>query len=185
MRGVYESGPVQVNAGDVVIDLGGHIGSFTRYAFTRGASAVVMFEPEPEHVRCVERCFAAEIATGRLHLIRAAAWKEKTVLHFQSNGVESRVSDAGGLEIPAVTIDEIVESLKLRRVDFIKADIEGAERVALEGARETISRFAPKMALCTYHLPDDPTVIPAVVQSIRPYDVVFNFGRSQAFFAAA
>jgi FkbM family methyltransferase len=183
MRGVYEHGPVHVEAGDIVIDLGGHIGSFSRYALSRGAAAVVMFEPEPEHIHCVEQCFAKEIAENRLHLIRAAAWREKTVLHFESNGVESRVSNSGGLEIPAITIDEVVESLALARVDFIKADIEGAERVALEGARRTISRFAPKMALCTYHLPDDPTVIPAIAQKLHRYDVTFNVGRSQAFFA--
>ena len=182
MRGVYERGAVRINAGDVVIDLGGQIGSFTRYAFSRGAETVVMFEPEPEHIRWVERCFAQEIEAGRLHLIRAAAWNENTVLHFESNGVESRVSDSGGLEVQARTIDDVVESLKLKRVDFIKADIEGAERVALEGARATISGFAPKMALCTYHLPDDPVVIPAIAQSIHPYRVAFNIGRAQAYF---
>ncbi|HUI83100.1 MAG TPA: FkbM family methyltransferase [Candidatus Binatia bacterium] len=183
MRGVYERGPVRVSRGDVVIDLGGQIGSFSRYAFSRGAETVVMFEPEPGHIRCVERCFAKEIAGGRLHLVRAAAWSERTVLRFESSGVESRVSDHGGLEVPARTIDEVVESLKLGRVDFIKADIEGAERVALEGARQTISRFAPKMVLCTYHLPDDPVAIPAAVQKIRAYKVWFNIGRAQAFFA--
>ncbi len=183
MRGVYERGAVRINAGDVVIDLGGQIGSFTRYAFTRGAGTVVMFEPEPEHIRWVEHCFVKEIETGRLHLVRAAAWKENTVLRFESNGVESRVSDSGSLVVQARTLDGVVESLKLKRVDFVKADIEGAEQVALEGAKSTISNFAPKMALCTYHLPDDPAVIPAVVQSIHPYQVSFNIGRAQAYFS--
>ena len=183
MRGVYEQGAVRIEPGDVVVDLGGQIGSFSRYALSRGARTVVMFEPEPTHIKCVERCFAQEMETGRFHLVRAAAWKEHTTLRFQSEGVESRVSETGGLEVQARTIDEIVDSLKLPRVDFIKADIEGAERVAIEGAQRTISSFAPKMALCTYHLPDDPAVIPAVVQKIRPYNVAFNLGRAQAFFA--
>jgi FkbM family methyltransferase len=183
MRGLYERGAVRVNAGDVVIDLGGHIGSFTRYCFSRHVETVIMFEPEPEHIRCVERCFSNEIADGRLQLIRAAAWSERTTLRFESNGYESRVSEHGAVEISAATIDEVVDSLKLKRVDFIKADIEGAERKAIQGAKRTISTFGPKMALCTYHLDDDPVAIPAAVQSIRPYDVAFNVGRSQAFFS--
>ena len=83
----------------------------------------------------------------------------------------------------AISVDEALSDLGVRHVHFIKADIEGAERIVLEGARETIANSGPRMALCTYHLPDDPDRIPAVVQSIRPYNVAFNVGRSQAFFA--
>ena len=54
--------------------------------------------------------------------------------------------------------------------------------MVLGGAKETIAKFAPKMVFCTYHLADDPVVIPAIVQRIRRYDVSFNVGRSQAFF---
>lgn len=182
VRGVYERGAVRVNVGDVVIDLGGHIGSFTRYAFSRGASAVVMFEPEPEHIRCVEHCFATEINNGRLRLIRAAAWNENTTVRFARNGIESRVQDSGELEVLALTVDRVVDSLKLRRVDFIKADIEGAEPFALDGAKNTIRRFMPKMALCTYHFPDHPMIIPAIVKTFASYEVAFNVGRAQAFF---
>ena len=42
-------------------------------------------------------------------------------------------------------LDEIVEQLELRRVDFIKVDIEGSERRALRGASRTIARFKPRM----------------------------------------
>jgi hypothetical protein len=62
----------------------------------------------------------------------------------------------------------MVAELHLDRVDFIKMDIEGAERHAIAGARTTIRRFHPCMALCLYHLPDDPLVIPAAVRSIDP-----------------
>ena len=59
-------------------------------------------------------------------------------------------------------------SIGLDRVDFIKMDIEGAERHAVAGARQTIARFAPRMALSVYHRPDDPEVIRELVLSARP-----------------
>ena len=68
--------------------------------------------------------------------------------------------------LPITTIDKIVADLGLPSVDFIKMDIEGSERYALRGAEQTLKKFHPRMAICTYHLPDDPKVIPAVVESV-------------------
>ena len=64
-------------------------------------------------------------------------------------------------------LDDIVDDLGLDRVDVIKMDIEGAERVALQGARRTIRRFRPRMAICTYHRIDDPRAVPEQVLAIR------------------
>jgi len=58
-----------------------------------------------------------------------------------------------------------VSELKLERVDFIKMDIEGAERRALAGAYSTLKKYRPRLAIAAYHLPDDPEIIPRVVNS--------------------
>ena len=63
----------------------------------------------------------------------------------------------------------------LPRVDSIKADIEGYERYMLMGAQETLRRFAPKLALCTYHLPDDPEVLSELIKQANPdYNIVLK-----------
>ena len=79
-----------------------------------------------------------------------------------------KVSEAGKLTVECITIDSIVEQLKLEAVDFIKMDIEGGERRALRGAVESLSRFHPKLALAAYHEPDDPKVIAGIVRGARP-----------------
>lgn len=45
------------------------------------------------------------------------------------------------------TLDDLVEELGLGRVDFVKADIEGAEAALLAGARSTLARYAPVIML--------------------------------------
>jgi hypothetical protein len=61
----------------------------------------------------------------------------------------------------------------LEKIDFIKADIEGAERDMIKGAYNVLNEFAPKLALCTYHLPDDPVVMERLIKDANPkYKVV-------------
>ena len=43
--------------------------------------------------------------------------------------------------------------------DFIKVDIESTERLLLQGAKNVIKDFTFKIAICTYHLPDDSKVM--------------------------
>ena len=71
------------------------------------------------------------------------------------------------INVALTTVDQIVEDLGLDRVDFIKMDIEGAEQRALLGARQTIQRFRPRMALASYHLADDVEMIPQLVEQAR------------------
>ena len=176
MQRVYESGGAQVRAGDTVVDGGAHVGTFVRYALQRGAARVIAVEPEPLNLVCLEANLAAEIASGRVRVFRGGIWDRKdslTLSDSQENSAgHSFVREVAGSQkvagIPLVPLDEIVDDLGLDRVDFIKMDIEGAERRALAGARRTLARFQPRLAISSYHLHDDPEAIPQVVREARP-----------------
>jgi hypothetical protein len=76
-------------------------------------------------------------------------------------------------KIKLTTLDNFVHEQNLGKVDFIKADIEGAERDMLKGAGGVLKEFAPKLALCTYHLPDDPEMLESLIKDANPnYRVV-------------
>lgn len=67
-----------------------------------------------------------------------------------------------------ISIDDFVKQGDLSRLDFIKMDIEGAELSALMGAKESIARFLPKLAIAIYHKPDDLWQIPLLIKRIHP-----------------
>ncbi len=169
----YESGEVVLRPGDTVIDCGAHVGLLTRFALSRGARRVVAIEPDPTNLHCLRANFAGEIAEGKVTLIEAGVWESRTKLTlWQGEGSSAANSFVWqfkeGLEgVPVVPLDDIVSELNLERVDFIKMDIEGSERHALRGAKQTLERFKPRLAICTYHRPDDAAVVPKIIGEAR------------------
>ena len=171
---VYE-GAVGVKAGDIVLDCGANVGAYTRHALERGAKLVVAIEMAPESLECLRRNLANEIASRRVLIYPKGVWNKDDVLQLSmspewASTASSVALDRGGHgpTVPLTTIDKLVSELNLPSVDFIKMDIEGAEMQALEGARETVRRFHPRMAISTEHRPTDPDQIPQVVHNLWP-----------------
>jgi len=65
------------------------------------------------------------------------------------------------VEAPLTTIDKLSPELGISRVDFIKMDIEGAEKQALNGARATLAKYKPELAIATEHYATDSETNPA------------------------
>ncbi len=170
------SAEYNVRPGEVVVDVGAHIGSFGDDALRRGASRVIMVEPDPVNVECIRRNFPSEIASGRVVVVPEGAWSKVDTLRFSvgvtNSGAGSFVLPEVGhtqeIQVPVRPLDDIFETIGVTKVDFIKMDIEGAEREALKGAARTLSRFKPRLMLDMYHRPDDEIVLPQLITSLNP-----------------
>jgi FkbM family methyltransferase len=177
-REIYGVGEMGVHAGDVVLDCGANVGVFTRKALDLGARLVIAIEPAPENVECLRRNFAKEVSEGRVLVYPKGVWNKDDVLRMRVDPANSaqdtlvRPATPGVkyeyVDVPLTTVDNMMRELKLEKADFIKMDIEGAEQKAIAGARETIGRYRPRMALCIYHLPDDAVMVPKLVAEIVP-----------------
>ena len=85
-------------------------------------------------------------------------------------------------KIHCVKLDQWVNENQITQIDFIKADIEGAERYMLSGATEVLRKFAPKLSICTYHLPDDPQVLEKIIIKANPkYKVIHTVKKLYAY----
>jgi FkbM family methyltransferase len=181
---------VTVKKGDIVIDAGVWIGDFSAYASSKGA-VVYAFEPvnktfqmlcRTEMINNVNdrgRIYPVQKGLGHsdceidMALVQGNSGANSICVDFIDSLVSMNVKIKGTEKISITTLDKFVEENKLERVDFIKADIEGAERDMLKGATNVLKTFAPKLAICTYHLPDDPTVLEKIIKDANPaYTVV-------------
>lgn len=161
--------------GSIVLDCGANYGTFTRRALNRGAAKVVAIEINPEAQAALRRTFANEIREGRVIVYGKGVWDTDAELDLRGDSVV--LPREGALSrVPVTTIDKIVSELQLSSVDFIKMDIEGAEKNALRGAKATLAKFSPIMALSSEHLPDDAESIPALVNELVPGRYRMEYG---------
>lgn len=136
-------------------------------------SKIFAFEPEESNLElCRKR--QKERPIRNFDLIPAGVGKTNEVLAFmQGKGQGSHLhSAADGDNSPSnvtyvkiVNLDSIVGD---EPVGFIKLDIEGAEYDALCGARSTIVRDKPFLAICVYHKIGDQLALMDYLHSIVP-----------------
>ena len=167
---------VRVKKGEVVIDAGAWIGDFSAYAASKGATAYA-FEPCMEVFKWLkdtaklndDLIIPVPLGLGDTNCRMGISVDEN------NSGSNTLVSEymEGNESVNVVTLDSFVKEYQLTYVDFIKSDIEGFERNLLMGARDTLRKFAPKLAICTYHLPDDPIVLAQIIKDANPnYKIV-------------
>jgi FkbM family methyltransferase len=171
---------VTVKEGDVVIDAGAWIGDFSAYAVSKGAVAYA-FEPVEDTYKIL--CETSKLNKNKIVPIQKGlgnyCGKIDILIKGDYNWGNSIIPHGNTMKtmrkekITVTTLDKFVEENNLAKVDFIKADIEGAEREMLKGAVNVLKTFAPKLAICTYHLPDDPEVLEKIILKANPdYHIV-------------
>jgi len=70
--------------------------------------------------------------------------------------------------VSMVNVTSIDDILRGKKATFIKLDIEGAELEALKGAKNTIVKHNPRMAIAIYHKNEDILEIPLYILSLNP-----------------
>jgi len=170
-EGPYESDGVSLLADDIVLDCGANMGVFSAYAASKKCQ-VFAFEPTRELVPIIKR--HSMLNGSRIIVVESAVSDMigeigfvKDSYNCGANSIVDKYSDSDET-VSCTTIDDFVKQNQLRRVDFIKADIEGAERKMLHGAFNTLKNFAPKLSVCTYHLPDDKAVLEKIILDANP-----------------
>jgi len=158
-------------AGDIVLDCGAYTGN-TALWFSQciGATGkVYAFEAHPATYEKLSANIASLKLANALPRNFAICAKSGSV-NISKNAVcsASILAKTNTIQVPAISIDEFVVQENLPKVDFIKMDIEGAEFEAIEGARKTIQRFTPTLAICIYHRDEDFVTIPAKIKEINP-----------------
>lgn len=137
---------LDVPAGCVVLDFASFIGTNAVWWAHRGVR-VIGCEPLPITRTLLHRNLQLNQVTDLVTIVPkafgASAGSARMMSHLHS---ASTVGSKGDVEVEVTTIDsEILPHLQ--RLDLIKLDVEGAECDVIEGAKETLRRFHPKLVI--------------------------------------
>lgn len=159
---------IGVREGDTVIDAGGCWGD-TAMHFAQQAAKVYCFECIPSNIGIIQENLRLNPQlASKIVVIPEALWDTSGErLTFNDAGPGSGPSSGGaGISVETKTLDDFVSENSLKRIDFIKMDIEGSEPRALAGAERTIRSHRPQLAISIYHDPSHFASIPNWLASL-------------------
>lgn len=149
----------QLKSGDYVVDAGAYIGAFAVYAakVVGDKGKVIAFEPDPDSYEKLQ----ANVKLNDLKniiVVKKGLWSQSTKLNFyndQGDG-SSFIYDENGrkkpIRVDVVRLDEELKSLGIKKINFIKMDIEGAELEAIQSLKEWLKNQDIHLSIASYHL---------------------------------
>lgn len=142
-----------VRAGDMVLDIGAHVGYYTVLAAVLAGPSgkVIAFEPRPINLRFLRRHIEVN-KLSNVTVIEACVSRASGEARFdtRTGTGTGHLSDAGNLAVKTVSLDELFQQGQLGKPRLIKMDVEGAEQDVLAGGEEMIHNARPVMIISTH-----------------------------------
>jgi len=155
--------------GDVVVDAGAFHGLFSVLVskLVGETGTIISVEPDKTNLNILKKNIEIN-KCNNIIVIEKALWDKKDTLDFSSTGGgESSLFDltlgvaaTKTVAVPknsiveAISLPEIIQEYKLKKIDFVKMDIEGAELEAIKGCADIIKKQDMYFAIASYHLRD-------------------------------
>jgi len=157
----------KLNEGGTVLDLGAYSG-LTSIIFSEAVGktgTVVAVDADQRNIECIKRNFSnyKKYFGKTIDLVEGAVWEHNDGLEFSCEGnmgssAASIVGSKRGAvsKVPSFTLSAIADKYNLKRVDFMKVDVEGAENVIFED-KAFFQKFSPRIIMETHMVGDKMT----------------------------
>ncbi len=150
-----------VRPGMYCADVGANMGEMALHMAERvgGRGRVYAFEPVPHVFRRLTDNIYRNHLQGTIDARQLALLDRQTTVLLDEPGQDAfnqglgsimhspRISDFSRIAVAGTSLDRFIAAERPERLDFLKLDIQGAEILFLEGARETLARFRPDFVM--------------------------------------
>lgn len=148
----------KLKRGETVIDIGSNIGFYTLWAsrVVGSAGKVISIEANPETFGILKSnvienhcnnvvffCCAAGAEEGYADLCVPSNYPAASTI------LQKEEIRRGSYRVPMMTVDSIVRKLGLKRIDWMKIDVEGSDVEVIAGCKDVIRTYKPKIIIET------------------------------------
>lgn len=148
LRKSYGAGEIPFQPGDVVIDIGAHVGVVSVFLAKRYPGITVYaFEPWPDNHRRLVRNIVANGVGGSVRPFDLAVTSDGREIALGGNpemntGGISGFCRSGSARawVQSVTLAQVFEQFRIERCKLLKLDCEGAEHEIISGAGDLLDR---------------------------------------------
>lgn len=161
---------LMIGAEEIYVDLGAYNGD-TLVEFLNETSMnfrkLYAMEPDHKNYQKLKRRLYM-IGSELLEAYNCGAWDSETTMLFSLKaGRSSKVTEVTpkrGREVKMMSVDHMLQG---GEATFIKYDVEGSEEKALNGTKQTIVKFRPKLNVALYHRNEDMFAIPLQIAQLN------------------
>lgn len=132
--------PMEIRKNDVVVDVGAHIGIFSRYAAVNEASRIISIEMDPRFFSCLKLNSRSQDDIFNCVLL------DKNFIKYK---LES------GILVNGFSLDYFLKGGLFNKIDFLKIDIFGKELILLNSISKKTYDVINKMSIKMYDLCDE------------------------------
>ncbi|MDE5984932.1 MAG: FkbM family methyltransferase [Eubacterium sp.] len=162
---------LKLTANETIVDLGAYDGDTIREFtnFTNGSyNHIYALEPDAKNYKKLLRNTED---MKNITSYNMGAWNKKDTLIFEKNAGRNSKLSSKGVPVDVTDIDSLIND----DITMIKMDIEGAELHALDGAKNIIQKYSPKLYVCAYHRNEDLFALPMKILCINNnYQIYFR-----------
>ena len=161
---------LKVNSEEIYVDLGAYNGdTLVEFLNETAMKFRKLYAMEPDHKnysKLKRRLYM--IGSALLEAYNCGAWDSETVMQFSLKaGRSSKVASKGTARCREVKMMSVDHMLQGGEATLIKYDVEGSEEKALNGTKNTIAKYRPKLNVAVYHRNEDMFAIPLQVAALN------------------
>lgn len=161
---------LKVGGEEIYVDLGAYNGdTLVEFLNETSMNFRKLYAMEPDHKnyeKLKRRLYM--IGSGLMEAYNCGAWDSETTMMFsQRAGRSSKVDNVSpkrGREVKMMSVDHMLQG---GEATIIKYDVEGSEQQAINGSKETLQNFRPRLNVALYHRNEDMFSIPLQIASIN------------------
>ena len=151
------------------IDAGAYNGDTARKFINNCKNAATVYAIEPDRKNFKKLSAYAESETAaKVIPLNFGTWNEKAVVEFTVGGNRNSAIGIQNMKKTEPVELNTIDNLKIANADYIKYDVEGAEKEAIQGSVQTIHASSPELLVSLYHRSEDLFTLPLLINELFP-----------------